>query len=908
MPLLPTGHLSTSGSQIVDEAGTPIRICAVGWNQGFGDIPGTVKAMVAAGFNACRLSYVNANLAVDLARIDEIVAAAQAVGLKVIIDHHTCEMGSAADGWGAQQKNGLPYDVGGITDGSNGAGVKGTVSLDKFVADWIAVAAHFKGNSTVIGYDLHNEPLSYPNMSTWGDGNPDSDLVLIYQRTGNAIHAVDPGPLIICEGPQNYDMGFPWGDLSRAAQHPVVLDHPNKAVYSIHDYPQEVSGIQQDSGDDKIADMNHCWGFLVTDNIAPVWIGEMGSSMQAPSDAAWAKTLTDYMLGLCGDKGGPTFSGNQQPVSGCWWAWGNLDGQMPDGTLDGRGNLRPQQQAVWSKLLPIEYDKPAAATQIAVPTVPTVPSPPPIPTPPPTLGAGIWKDGSIPSMAYKLLLPEGYTASRTYPVLLYLHALGMGTDPASLLTEINPWFNTAAFRRSHPAIIVVPLLDQATDPTGQTTNWGGFGSVDTTGEQGAIAVLQQVLSTYACDHSRIYVTGFGMGGIGAWDAIIKHNAYTGTESKTFAAALILAGAEYGQGYPTPNPAVIAALKDVPIWAIHGAQDTQVPLIWDRSVYAAIKAAGGRMKYTEDAYLGANVWDTYLTMTGSDEPFDWTFSQTFEAEPPPVPMPPPVPVPPIPTPPTPPVTASPNDTVVSAAGGQIVDLNGNIWTLHAGQVVVNGTADTSAHDVVMLAFVSGHVWKGNSGSLWWSKVMPSDAWSPSAGTRTNPLTIGIKPSLTFVGATTNRSTIISGSDVDIVNPDGTVIQITSGDVATVKLGRGSIRLSAIGMASLSLHGGTGTCGVTVDGGRNVIKAGKGALEVVGGSHGDAYHYSTGDGLLTIGNFNPAAGDTLSVTGSLQSSMQVASDGAGGTRLSFSGKSAGVVLRLLPLANPPKIVWT
>jgi endoglucanase len=101
MPLLPTGHLSTSGSQIVDEAGTPIRICAVGWNQGFGDIPGTVKAMVAAGFNACRLSYVNANLAVDLARIDEIVAAAQAVGLKVIIDHHTCEMGSAADGWGA---------------------------------------------------------------------------------------------------------------------------------------------------------------------------------------------------------------------------------------------------------------------------------------------------------------------------------------------------------------------------------------------------------------------------------------------------------------------------------------------------------------------------------------------------------------------------------------------------------------------------------------------------------------------------------------------------------------------------------------------------------------------------------------------------------------------------------------
>jgi hypothetical protein len=166
---------------------------------------------------------------------------------------------------------------------------------------------------------------------------------------------------------------------------------------------------------------------------------------------------------------------------------------------------------------------------------------------------------------------------------------------------------------------------------------------------------------------------------------------------------------------------------------------------------------------------------------------------------------------------------------------------------------------------------------------------------------------VKPSLTFVGSATNRSTIISGSDVDIVNPDGTVIQITSGDVATIKLGRGSIRLSAIGMASLSLHGGSGTCGVAMDGGKNVITAGKGDLEVVGGSHGDAYHYAVGDGLLTINNFNPSSGDTLSVGAGLQSSIQVGSDGASGTKLSFSGKASGIVLRRLPPTTPPKILW-
>ncbi|MBN8899278.1 MAG: hypothetical protein J0H35_14060, partial [Rhodospirillales bacterium] len=33
--LLPTGYLSTQGSQIVDASGNPVRIASIGWNQGF---------------------------------------------------------------------------------------------------------------------------------------------------------------------------------------------------------------------------------------------------------------------------------------------------------------------------------------------------------------------------------------------------------------------------------------------------------------------------------------------------------------------------------------------------------------------------------------------------------------------------------------------------------------------------------------------------------------------------------------------------------------------------------------------------------------------------------------------------------------------------------------------------------
>jgi hypothetical protein len=68
----------------------------------------------------------------------------------------------------------------------------------------------------VIGYDLRNEPQSWPGSCTWGDGS-DTDIRLMYEQVGNAILAIDPDKLIICEGTQNYQSSFanvgpaPWG-------------------------------------------------------------------------------------------------------------------------------------------------------------------------------------------------------------------------------------------------------------------------------------------------------------------------------------------------------------------------------------------------------------------------------------------------------------------------------------------------------------------------------------------------------------------------------------------------------------------------------------------------------------------------------------------------------------------------
>lgn len=192
----------------------------------------------------------------------------------------------------------------------------------------------------MIGYDIRNEPLSYPHMSVWGGGS-DRDIRAMYVRVGNAIQAIDPTKLIIVEPP-----GTDWSGVRK---YPVTLDVPDKLVYSAHEYPGEISGQKVSAGPGLIQRMNEMWGWVVNENIAPVFIGEIGSSMKSPQSQAWAATIVPYLNGTPPD--GLRIPAGGQGVSTDWWAWGYLGGQMPDGTLESDWKTpRPEQEAVYSKL------------------------------------------------------------------------------------------------------------------------------------------------------------------------------------------------------------------------------------------------------------------------------------------------------------------------------------------------------------------------------------------------------------------------------------------------------------------------------------------------------------------------------------------------------------------------------
>ena len=303
--LLPPGWLSTRGSQIVDARGNVVRIASIGWYGTDGPAGYALQGLwtasyrdicdsiVAAGFNTVRIPWSDVNLdaqprntpesgtidfdanrqLVGLTTWDifkEIVDYAGRIGLKVVFDHHT------NDGGGGQQPNGLWFDLGPGSDGTDGAGNRGTVTAATFKANWLRFARHYAGNPTVIGFDLHNEP----HGGNWGQGGP-TDIWAMFMEVGNAIGAMNPDVLIICEGLQNYRGEAPEGDLRPVAIKPVALRVTNKVVYSVHSYPHEISDVSPDSGPATVAR----WGFLARQNLALVWIGNSAPAIPARAAA-----------------------------------------------------------------------------------------------------------------------------------------------------------------------------------------------------------------------------------------------------------------------------------------------------------------------------------------------------------------------------------------------------------------------------------------------------------------------------------------------------------------------------------------------------------------------------------------------------------------------------------------------
>ena len=299
------GYLRTQGSKIVDSANRVVRITGINW---FGmetsnfaphglwmrSLASLLDQIKTLGYNTLRLPYcsqlfdpgsqpngIDASKNSDLVGIsglglmDKIVMGAKSRGLKVILDRHRPDSNMQSELW-----------------------YTSAYSEQRLIDDWKMLVQHYKNEPTVIGVDLHNEPHG---AATWGDGNMATDWRLAAERIGNAVLSVNPNLLIIVEGVEKYQNTPGWwgGNLRGAKAAPVRLSVANRLVYSAHDYPQSVYAqpwfMAADYPSNLPSVWDDAWGYLVDENIAPVWVGEFGTKYQTDADKKWLQALVGYL-------------------------------------------------------------------------------------------------------------------------------------------------------------------------------------------------------------------------------------------------------------------------------------------------------------------------------------------------------------------------------------------------------------------------------------------------------------------------------------------------------------------------------------------------------------------------------------------------------------------------------------
>jgi predicted peptidase len=173
------------------------------------------------------------------------------------------------------------------------------------------------------------------------------------------------------------------------------------------------------------------------------------------------------------------------------------------------------------------------------------------------------------SLRYLLYLPEGYGQQKgqKWPLMLFLHGAGERGNDINLVKKHGPP-KLIDQGKEFPFIVVAPQCPSESWWTEQL--------------DALTALLDDVQAKYAVDPDRVYVTGLSMGGFGTWALACQY-------PERFAAIAPICGG--GEWFLTSR------LKNVPVWAFHGAKDPVVALRESTEMVEALKKAGGDVQLT-----------------------------------------------------------------------------------------------------------------------------------------------------------------------------------------------------------------------------------------------------------------------------------------------------------------------
>ncbi|KAL1984152.1 hypothetical protein VTN96DRAFT_9457 [Rasamsonia emersonii] len=290
----------TRGRYILDAQNQRVKLASINWYGGSDEdfVPSGLDVQhrdrIAAlirdlGFNSVRLPYSDemvrdnplipaSRLAANRDLVDPETGGAPArdvftavvesltdAGLLVIVNNHITQ---ATWCCGAN-----PCDAGWANDWFGGKWFcRVSQTSEEWIEHWETVMRPLAHNPRVIGVDLRNEP-----RGLWGTLHWD-DWVAAAERAAERLLALNPAWLIIVEGISSAN------DLSGVRTRPVRLPPPfadDRVVYSAHVYSWSGWGslypYSRRTYEDFVASMRENWAYLLEEDMAPVWVGELGT-------------------------------------------------------------------------------------------------------------------------------------------------------------------------------------------------------------------------------------------------------------------------------------------------------------------------------------------------------------------------------------------------------------------------------------------------------------------------------------------------------------------------------------------------------------------------------------------------------------------------------------------------------
>lgn len=222
-----------------------------------------------------------------------------------------------------------------------------------------------------------------------------------------------------------------------------------------------------------------------------------------------------------------------------------------------------------------------------------------------------------------LLVPQGYTPNKSYPLIVYLHRGSARGDGIS-----DSWLQSLPIVgaiREHPdwfqSLVLIPRC-----PEGKAWNRHRKGAeVPPLAEDWPVeivsehvdAALDLVLMKYPVDEDRISLTGKSLGGRGSF-------GYGAAHASRFAAIAPVAG------FGTTDE--VNALAAVPMWVFHGDRDEVFPVKYTRKIVDSIRAAGGDIRYTEYEGAGHGTAETAVPTYNNRDFVEWLLSQSRSTTP------------------------------------------------------------------------------------------------------------------------------------------------------------------------------------------------------------------------------------------------------------------------------------